>query len=117
MKFCQHCGKEVNEEAVVCVNCGCAIKPHTELNAEKGSPLKTAIKVFLIISTVLGSIYFFCIPLAWCLPMTLNYFNKEKRGESVSIGFKICTLLFVSLIAGILMMCDNDKKKNNTFEA
>ncbi len=25
--YCQHCGKEVNDEAVVCIYCGCAIKP------------------------------------------------------------------------------------------
>lgn len=25
MKFCQYCGKEVNENAVVCVHCGCAL--------------------------------------------------------------------------------------------
>lgn len=25
MKFCTHCGKEVNERAVVCINCGCAV--------------------------------------------------------------------------------------------
>ena len=23
--FCKKCGKEINDEAVVCVNCGCAI--------------------------------------------------------------------------------------------
>ncbi|MGN1051034.1 MAG: zinc-ribbon domain-containing protein [Acutalibacteraceae bacterium] len=27
-KFCTHCGNEVNENAVVCVKCGCAIE-HT----------------------------------------------------------------------------------------
>ena len=25
MKFCTNCGKEVNENAVICVNCGCAL--------------------------------------------------------------------------------------------
>lgn len=24
--YCSHCGKEVNEKAVVCVNCGCSLK-------------------------------------------------------------------------------------------
>lgn len=23
--FCKNCGKEINDEAVVCVNCGCAV--------------------------------------------------------------------------------------------
>lgn len=25
MKYCQHCGAEVNEEAVICVKCGCSV--------------------------------------------------------------------------------------------
>jgi len=25
MKFCVKCGKEINEEAVICVHCGCAV--------------------------------------------------------------------------------------------
>ncbi len=25
MKFCQHCGSEINENAVVCVKCGCSV--------------------------------------------------------------------------------------------
>ena len=25
MKYCTHCGKEVNENAVICVNCGCSL--------------------------------------------------------------------------------------------
>ena len=27
MKYCQHCGAQVQEQAVVCVNCGCALTP------------------------------------------------------------------------------------------
>lgn len=26
MKFCQHCGKELFDEAVVCPGCGCAVQ-------------------------------------------------------------------------------------------
>lgn len=25
MKYCKHCGKEVNDGAAVCLNCGCKI--------------------------------------------------------------------------------------------
>ena len=40
MKFCANCGKEVHEEAVVCVNCGCSIaganKPVCQLKTNRG---------------------------------------------------------------------------------
>ncbi|MBE5730446.1 MAG: hypothetical protein E7350_00665 [Clostridiales bacterium] len=40
--------------------------------------------------------------------MTRHYFEAEH----ISITFKVCTLLFVSMIAGILMLCDDGKKSN-----
>ena len=38
--------------------------------------------------------------------MTVHYFNAVKNGEKLTTGFKVCTLLFVSLVAGIVMLCD-----------
>ena len=28
--FCRHCGKEINDEAVICVHCGCAVTPRAK---------------------------------------------------------------------------------------
>ena len=28
--FCEKCGKEVNNDAVVCIHCGCSLKKSTE---------------------------------------------------------------------------------------
>lgn len=51
----------------------------------------------------------FCVlgllPLIWQIPMTIIYFLKAKNNEDISIAFKICILLFVSPVAGILMLC------------
>ncbi len=30
MKFCEKCGKEIMDEAVVCPNCGCSVKKEDE---------------------------------------------------------------------------------------
>ena len=70
------------------------------------SGLATVAKILMIVSTVVTGLYL--IPLAWCIPMTISYSNKLKNGLPVSTGFKICTLLFVNTIAGILMLCDKD---------
>ena len=72
----------------------------------KSSGLSTAAKIFMIIATVVQGIYI--LPLAWCLPMTLSYCKKVKNNQPIGIGFKICSLLFVNTIAGILMLCDKD---------
>ena len=108
MKFCQHCGSELEDGAVVCPKCGSAVEsaPAVATTSQSNSGLKTVAKVFMIIGTVCSALVGYLIPLAWCLPMTIVYFGKVKRGEKVSTGFKVCTLLFVNLIAGIVMLCD-----------
>lgn len=71
------------------------------------SGLATAAKILMIISTVITG--FYLLPLAWCLPMTISYCNKLKTGQPVTTGFKVCTVLFVNTIAGILMLCDKNQ--------
>ena len=87
-----------------------------------GTGTQTAAKVFMIISCVIyalmgiimmtvafwvGIIYW--IPLCWVVPMTVVYNNSiNGMRPPVGVAFKICALLFASLIAGILMLCDNN---------
>ena len=71
------------------------------------SGLLIAAKVLMIISTVL--LGFIIIPLAWTIPMTITYCKKLGKGEQIGIGFKICSLIFVSTIGGILMLCDTSQ--------
>lgn len=110
MKYCSKCGVQLVDDAVVCVGCGRAVESAAgdanTMIEHKESGLTIAAKVFMIISTV--AMGFFIIPLAWCIPMTVHYFGKVKKGEAVSVGFKICSLLFVSTIGGILMLCDKE---------
>ena len=110
MKYCSSCGSEIKDEAVICTKCGCAVNGKT-LQGSKSknmSTMQTIALVFMIISCV--GYGMFLIPLAWTIPMTISYSNKIKNGEEITIGFKICCLLFVSLIAGILMLCDSSSE-------
>mgnify|MGYP000848705560 CR=1 FL=1 len=38
MKYCSHCGKEINDEAVVCPFCGCATEKFNE-KSNKDQPI------------------------------------------------------------------------------
>ena len=109
-KFCSHCGKELLKEAVICTGCGCSVKESAPVQNVKVSGLAVAAKVFFIISTVVMGLYI--LPLVWCIPMTVSYSGKIKRGEKVGVGFKICLLIFVNLIGGILALCDNSSNEN-----
>lgn len=113
MKYCTKCGNQLVDAAVVCVRCGCptgsvvSCKP-AKAKEEKGeSTLSILAKVFMIIGTVYSSVLI--IPLAWCIPMTISYFSKVKNKQPVSTGFKICVLLFVSMLGGIFMLCDEEQ--------
>ena len=138
MKFCTNCAAQIADDATMCPNCGAAQvvaqqnyatqqpygapqQPYGAPQQPYGAPqtygdpyaepakpsgLATAAKIFMIIATVVQGLYI--LPLAWCLPMTLSYCKKIKYNQPVSVGFKVCSLLFVNTIAGILMLCDKN---------
>lgn len=75
--------------------------------------------IFFTISTIVtwfisenGTNFRFSFPIAliWQIPMTIYYYRCVTNKTKTSTGFKVCTLIFVSLIAGILMLCDKDDK-------
>lgn len=107
MRFCSHCGAEVLDEAVVCVKCGCSLERKPVYAQKKpDNTLETVIKVFLIIGCVAQG--WMLLPLAWCLPITISIFNRFRDGKPIGTGMKICTLLFVNIIAGICLLCMNE---------
>lgn len=105
--ICKKCGAEINDDAVVCVKCGCTVtETPTQINPAKksASKLQIAAKIFMIIACI--SLGWSIIPLLWLIPMTTSYNRKIENGEPISLGFKICTILFSNPIAGILMLID-----------
>ena len=112
MKYCSKCGAQLVDEAIVCTGCGCAVTGGANVAVavpqRSESGLATAAKVFMILGTIVMGLSFFLIPLAWCIPMTVSYCRKVKNGVHVGTGFKVCSLIFVSLVGGILMLCDKE---------
>lgn len=62
----------------------------------------------MVLGTIVMGLSFFLIPLAWCIPMTVSYFKNVNNGAPVSTGVKVCSLIFVSMVGGILMLCDKE---------
>ena len=107
MRYCSHCGKEIMDAAVICVHCGCPVNNSPVAVTNRSHGMETAVKVFMVLSSI--SICWLIIPLAWCIPMTISVFRKYRDGQPVSTGFKICVLLFVGIIPGILMLCMSEQ--------
>lgn len=109
MKYCSHCGAELLDQAVLCMKCGCPVQPKNSVQSAtkvKDDTLDVVIKVFLIFSCIAQGI--FLLPLAWCIPMTVSIFRKLNSEEPIGTGLKVCTLLFVNMIAGICLLCRDD---------
>lgn len=126
--YCSHCGNELEENEKFCSKCGQSCEAESAPNnsenpfasnapnpfaapflpTRRESGISTAAKILMILGTIGIGISTFLIGLAWAIPMTVHYFNSIKFRRPIGTGFKICSLLFVNTIAGILMLCDNE---------
>lgn len=58
--------------------------------------------IFMLLSLV-GTCWLI-LPLAWMIPMTVISWKIYKGQKPNTTAFGVCTLLFVSLVAGILLL-------------
>ncbi len=92
MKFCQKCGKEIMDEAVICPACGCAVASvATPAKAEVPKSAKNA-KIFGILSVLVLAP--FGIP-------AIILANKSKA----ETGGVMCKQAKTGLVCGIIGLC------------
>ena len=109
MKYCSHCGNSILDEAVFCPKCGCAVEKAGKVDNSdsQNETLGLIAKIFMIISCVACG--FFIIPLCWMIPMTISVCNSLKEHRPISLTMKVCTLIFVNTVGGILLLCMGDQ--------
>lgn len=113
------------DEAMICPKCGCATGAMSFQTTEKKkmTGLQIAAYVFMLINLVTYMIFipvfaiwsgvwliyiFYIVPVGITMPPILVFESRMKHGRPVGVGLKVCILLLVSLIAGILLLCDRD---------
>jgi hypothetical protein len=93
--FCSKCGKEVNDEAVVCVHCGCAIGNKKASAATEGDAPNTGFAVLGFLFPLIGLI--------------LYLINKDTaplkaksagKGALIGVGVSIVSTILFSIIFG-----------------
>ena len=109
MKYCVHCGAEMFDDAVVCVKCGRRAESVSPTVVQSGDDetMSTVIMIFLILGCIAHG--WMLIPLAWCIPITVSIFKSLHGKRPISTAMKICTLIFVSVVSGICLLCADDK--------
>ena len=93
MKFCEKCGKEIMDEAVVCPSCGCAVKKEAEATkvVEVPKQAKTASLLGILSILLLAPLGIPAIILA----------NKSKE----KTGGVMCKQAKTGFICGIIGLC------------
>lgn len=111
MKYCIYCGAQLKDQQRFCDECGRSVY---ETNSSQTSNLKkfnsgTAVQLISFIFMIIGCVTYgvMLIPLIWCIPLTIKSYKRYKYGEPISIGCKVCSLIFVSIIGGICMLIDD----------
>ena len=105
--YCKKCGSEIDDEAVICVKCGCYTdsQPIKRQSANSSTKVATA-KFFAIFGAVIGVFMLFIPTIVGCF--AVSKLNNAKTKEELT-GTAVCTLLFCSTIAGIIMLCITDE--------
>lgn len=117
--FCKNCGTKLEDNINFCPVCGCNQNQNNTINQTKVEETSKndnlyrsddhTIRMISFIFCLLATIFtgWLILPLAWCIPLTIRCYNWYKYNRYMGIGVKICILLFVSQIGGILALVDN----------
>lgn len=72
------------------------------VSTDSDRTLRLVAFILCIVSTV--SVCWLIIPLAWMIPMSIRCWNIYKGTKPNTTAFGVCTLIFVTLIGGILLL-------------
>ena len=93
MKYCTHCGAEINDEAIVCIKCGCSTTKTALQAVDKINPLdapSTGMAVLSFFLPGIGAILF----LVW---------RKSSPQKASSCGQGLAIATVVSAIFSIII--------------
>jgi ABC-type methionine transport system permease subunit len=75
-------------------------QPH--VTNDQDTMLRLIAFIFNIITTVTTA--WLIIPLAWMIPMTVISYGIYKGTKQNTVTFAVCTLIFVNLVSGVLLL-------------
>ncbi|MCI9129435.1 MAG: hypothetical protein HFJ65_03830 [Eggerthellaceae bacterium] len=71
--------------------------------SEQDRTLRLIAFIWNIVCTV--SCCWLIVPMAWMIPMTVHSYGIYKGTKPNGTAFDVCTLLFVGVISGVLLLC------------
>lgn len=77
-------------------------QPYQSVDSGNDQTLRLIAFIFCIISTV--TVGWAIIPLIWMIPMSVHCWGIYKGTKANTTAFGVCTLIFVTLVGGILLL-------------
>ena len=90
MKFCSHCGKELLDDAVICIGCGCSVDGAANNPITKADEVDRGLCVLSAFVPLFGILY-------WIIKCK-DYPKKSKAcGITGIVSWAVCMFLYVFL--------------------
>ena len=93
MKYCTKCGKEVHDEAVICIHCGCQIEG-TQISKNPEDAPNTAFAILGFFMPVVGLILYL-------VNMDTAPLRAKSAGQGALIG--VCVSVALSVLIGSMI--------------
>ena len=85
------------------VNAPVPTPPVTSAPADESDKTLRLVAFILNIVTTVG-VGWLLIPLAWMIPMTVISYGIYKGTKKNTVAFGVCTLIFINVISGVLLL-------------
>lgn len=97
-----------------------APQPTVTVNVQQSAPASTTVPVvytmtdtdrtlrliaFILNLITIAGCCWLIIPLAWMIPMTVRTWGIYKGTKPNTVALGVCTLIFVNIVSGILLLC------------
>lgn len=111
MKYCSKCGKEVNDDADVCLNCGCSVKSKPAVSSAPVGQLKTnrGLLKFILLSMITFGIYGLVVMSA--VSTDINTIASRYDGKK-TMHYCLVVFIFSWLTLGIVPLVWSHKISN-----
>ena len=90
MKFCQHCGKEIMNEAVICPGCGCSVQSTNNTHQpEVDETVSAGLVLLAVLIPLFGFIY-------WPVKAKTRPKCAQACGIAAIISWAVCFAIMLS---------------------
>lgn len=92
MKYCSHCGEEINENAVICIKCGCNVSEAQAFTntANVNDSVNAGLVILAVFFPLFGWIY-------WGIKAKEKPKQAKACGIAGIISFAVCMLIYAVL--------------------